>query len=73
LEEVNFSHFAGRVCRGAAKLQGVKMLGRWHNAVNGTGFSVSEAEDVSAVARWALEYPRTRSGSPSARQAAPLA
>ena len=35
---------------------GVKMLGRWHNAVNGSGFSVSDADDVSAVARWALEW-----------------
>jgi hypothetical protein len=36
--------------------QGVKMLGRWHDVANGTGFSISEADDASAMARWALEW-----------------
>jgi hypothetical protein len=36
--------------------QGVKMLGRWHNVANGSGVSVSEAEDLSAIARWALDW-----------------
>ena len=36
--------------------QGVKMLGRWHHVANGSGISVSEADDPSAIARWALEW-----------------
>ncbi|MGO4391301.1 DUF3303 domain-containing protein [Variovorax sp. M-6] len=36
--------------------QGVKMLGRWHDVANGTGFAISEADDASAMARWALEW-----------------
>ena len=36
--------------------QGVTMLGRWHEVANGTGFAVSEANDASAMARWALEW-----------------
>ena len=36
--------------------QGVKMLGRWHDVANGTGFCISEADDASAIARWALEW-----------------
>ncbi|CAM5798324.1 DUF3303 domain-containing protein [Rhizobacter fulvus] len=36
--------------------KGVKMLGRWHDVANGTGFAVSEADDAAAVARWALEW-----------------
>jgi hypothetical protein len=35
---------------------GVKMLGRWHAVANGTGIAISEAEDASAMARWALEW-----------------
>ena len=36
--------------------QGVKMLGRWHAVSNGTGIAISEAEDASAMGRWALEW-----------------
>lgn len=36
--------------------QGVTMLGRWHDVASGTGFAVSEANDASAMARWALEW-----------------
>ena len=36
--------------------QGVTMLRRWHEVANGTGFAVSEANDASAIARWALEW-----------------
>jgi hypothetical protein len=36
--------------------QGIKLLARWHVVADGTGFSVSEAADASAMARWALEW-----------------
>ena len=36
--------------------QGVKMLGRWHSVADGTGFSISETDDASAIERWALEW-----------------
>jgi hypothetical protein len=36
--------------------KGVKMLGRWHDVADGTGFTVSEADDASAIARWSLEW-----------------
>jgi hypothetical protein len=36
--------------------QGVTMIGRWHDVSNGTGFAISEANDTSAMARWALEW-----------------
>ena len=36
--------------------EGVKMLGRWHDTADGTGFAVSEAEDASLLAKWALEW-----------------
>jgi hypothetical protein len=36
--------------------KGVKMLGRWHDVANGTGFAVSEASDASVMARWCLEW-----------------
>ena len=36
--------------------QGIKLLARWHVVADGTGFSVSEASDSSAMARWALEW-----------------
>lgn len=35
---------------------GIKLLGRWHSVANGTGFSISEADDASAMARWILEW-----------------
>lgn len=36
--------------------QGVKLLGRWHAVANGTGIAISEADDASLMARWALEW-----------------
>lgn len=36
--------------------QGAKLLGRWHDTANGTGFAVSEASDAAVMARWALEW-----------------
>lgn len=36
--------------------EGIKLLGRWHDVANGTGISISEADDASAMARWVLEW-----------------
>lgn len=36
--------------------KGVKMLGRWHSVANNTGVAISEADDASTMARWALEW-----------------
>jgi hypothetical protein len=36
--------------------QGVKLLGRWHDVASGTGFAISEADDASKMAQWALDW-----------------
>jgi hypothetical protein len=36
--------------------EGIRLLGRWHDVANGTGISISEADDASAMARWVLEW-----------------
>jgi hypothetical protein len=36
--------------------QGVKLVGRWHDAAGGTGFTISETDDASKMAQWALEW-----------------
>ncbi|MDR6859818.1 DUF3303 family protein [Variovorax guangxiensis] len=41
---------------GGVPPQGVKMLGRWHDVAQGKGIMISEAEDASAMARWALDW-----------------
>jgi hypothetical protein len=32
------------------------LLARWHDVANGTGISISESDDASAMARWVLEW-----------------
>ena len=36
--------------------QGVKLLGRWHIVSNGSGVTLTEADDASAMARFALQW-----------------
>ncbi|NBA97370.1 DUF3303 domain-containing protein [Pseudomonas sp. R5(2019)] len=36
--------------------EGVKMIGRWHAVGSGMGFGVAEADDVTPVQRWALQW-----------------
>ena len=36
--------------------QGIKLLGRWHNAAGGTGFAISESDDPSKIAQWSLDW-----------------
>ena len=36
--------------------EGIRILGRWHDISDGTGFAVSESDDISAMTRWALEW-----------------
>jgi hypothetical protein len=36
--------------------EGVKLLGRWHSVASGTGVSITEADDASAMARFALQW-----------------
>lgn len=35
---------------------GVKLIGRWHNVVEFTGVAIFEADDATALSRWALNW-----------------
>ncbi|UCF45614.1 MAG: DUF3303 family protein, partial [Myxococcales bacterium] len=35
---------------------GVKMIGRWHNASNRTGYSLFEADDAVAMGKWSHQW-----------------
>ena len=41
---------------GAAPPEGVKLLGRWHDAGGMRGFMVSEAESAVDIAKWCREW-----------------
>lgn len=36
--------------------EGVKMVGRWHDAGMQRGFTLADADDVEAVARWCHQW-----------------
>jgi len=36
--------------------EGVKMLGRWHDAGLHRGFALAEANDIEAVAKWCHDW-----------------
>lgn len=36
--------------------EGCKMVGRWHSATMGGGFTLAEADSVEAVAMWAHKW-----------------
>ena len=41
---------------GAQLTEGIKLLGRWHSVATGTGVSITEADDASAMARFELQW-----------------
>ena len=41
---------------GAQPPQGIRLIGRWHDVASQTGFAISEADDASTMARWALSW-----------------
>jgi len=40
----------------AAQLDGVKLIGRWHDVVSFSGVAVCEADSTAAVAAWLLNW-----------------
>ena len=56
-EEV-FSGFAAMELADYQSQQGpaVKILGRWHDVINGTGVAICGTDDLDALAQWLIPY-----------------
>jgi hypothetical protein len=53
-----FSAFASMELADYQSQQGsaVKILGRWHDVINGTGVAICETDDLDALAQWLMPY-----------------
>ena len=34
----------------------VKIIGRWHDVINGTGVAICETDDLDALSQWLMPY-----------------
>jgi hypothetical protein len=39
-----------------AELDGVRLIGRWHDVVSFSGVAVAEADSAQAISRWLLKW-----------------
>mgnify|MGYP001819548420 FL=1 len=53
-----FSSFAAMELEEYQSQQGpnVKIIGRWHDVINGTGVAICETDDLDALAQWLMPY-----------------
>ena len=53
-----FSSFAAMELDEYQSQQGpnVKIIGRWHDVINGTGVAICETDDLDALAQWLMPY-----------------
>ena len=53
-----FSSFAAMELEEYQSQQGpnVKIIGRWHDVINGTGVAICETDDLDALAQWVMPY-----------------